>query len=283
MRVPRIPEIIGIGIFLLLAVLPLVLGLGYALLYGLGLVGRLSQGFTLEYVQQVGAEGEIWRSFAYTLYIAVMSMGMAVGLALIGTVGFRRFWQERPSSYWIYFPLAIPSMVAAFFSLQLLSKSGLLARLVYSWGWIQDVQDFPDLINDAGGIGIIFTHAFMATPFLLIVFLNIWQKERMDELGQLAETLGARKRSIWRRIAVPMLLKSSLPTLVLYFVFVLGSYEIPLLLGREDPQMVSVLIARKSIRPFDLMDKPKAYVIAFVYAVLVLLTVVLLLRKRKIA
>ncbi|MEO0584334.1 MAG: ABC transporter permease subunit [Bacteroidota bacterium] len=283
MKVPRIPETIGIGLFLLLAVLPLVLGLGYALLYGLGLVGRLSQGFTLEYVQQVVAEGEIWRSFAYTLYIAVISMGGAVGLALIGTVGFRKFWQERPSSYWIYFPLAIPSMVAAFFSLQLLSKSGLVARLVYSWGWIQDVQDFPDLINDAGGIGIIFTHAFMATPFLLIVFLNIWQKERMDELGQLAETLGARKRSILRRIAIPILLKSSFPTLVLYFVFVLGSYEIPLLLGREDPQMVSVLIARKSIRPFDLMDKPEAYVIAFVYAILVLLTVVLLLRKRKTA
>ncbi|MEL6132695.1 MAG: hypothetical protein AAFR59_04945, partial [Bacteroidota bacterium] len=94
MKTSRIPEIAGIAIFLILAVVPLVLGLGYALLYGLGIVGRLSQGFTLEYVGRVVEEGALVTALGYTLYIALTSMILAVGIALIAVIGFRRFWQE---------------------------------------------------------------------------------------------------------------------------------------------------------------------------------------------
>jgi putative spermidine/putrescine transport system permease protein len=53
----------------------------------------------------------------------------------------------------------------------------------------------------------------------------------------------------------------------LFFVFVLGSYEIPLLLGRQSPQMMSILTMRKLER-FDLATIPQAYVIALIYTVM---------------
>jgi len=259
----------GLGLFVLLAVLPLLLGLGYALLYSLGLVGVLGQGFTLDHWGEVLAGGALWRSLGHSLYLAVSSMGLATGLALWLALRGKHAFIEGWLGTLIYFPLTLPAMVMAFFVLQLLGQAGLLARVVAQLGWITEPSDFPSLVNDAAGMGIILCHVLMATPFLLILFLNLYRSERLPELTQLAGSLGARKGQIRRRIEVPVLLRAAYPTLVLYFLFTLGSYEIPLLLGREDPQMVSVLIERKLMR-YNLADKPEAYVVAVIYAGLAL-------------
>lgn len=78
---------------------------------------------------------------------------------------------------------------------------------------------------------------------------------------------------------MPVLLRQSFPTLVLYFIFVMGSYEIPLLLGSQSPQMMSVLTIRK-LQRFDLTDMPQAYVVGVLYTVFVVGVVVFLLRKK---
>ena len=59
-----------------------------------------------------------------------------------------------------------------------------------------------------------------------------------------------------------------MPNTVLFFIYVMGAYEIPLMLGRQSPQMLSVLAMRKYAR-FDITQKPEAFVIAICYAVLV--------------
>ena len=279
----RLAKYTGLGLFVLLAVVPLLLGLIYCLLYSLGLIGLVSKGFTLQYWASVFAEGEIWQSLLFSLLIASTSMAVSIICSLALTILFRREFQQSPLSYVIYLPLAIPSMVAGFYSLQLLGKSGLLSRVSYQWGFIPDMEAFPDLTQDSLGIGIIFTHILLAIPFLTILFLNTWYSERLTELYALARTLGGNSQQLAWRLSIPVLLKKNFPTLVLYFIFVLGSYEIPLLLGRESPQMISVLISRKVIRPYDLMDKPEAFFIALIYSLLVLSLTVVILRKRKIS
>ncbi len=82
-----------------------------------------------------------------------------------------------------------------------------------------------------------------------------------------------------QRVVVPLLLRRAAAPLLLYFIFVLGSYEVPLLLGTQSPQMVSVLTVRK-LRGYDLAGYPEGYVVATLYAGLVLGLVPLLLRKR---
>jgi len=275
-------RLLGLGLFLLLAVLPLLLGLGYALLYSLGLVGVLGRGFTLSHWAEVLGGGALWRSLGYSFYLAAASMTLATGLALWLALRGRRALASGALSYLIYFPLTLPAMVMAFFVLQLLSQAGLLARVAAQLGLIAQPSEFPSLVNDAAGLGIVLAHVLMATPFLLILFLNLYRSERLPELAQLAGSLGASRAQVRRRVEIPVLLRAAYPTLVLYFLFTLGSYEIPLLLGREDPQMVSVLIERKLMR-YNLADKPEAYVIAVIYAGLVLSLVGSLLgRSRRI-
>jgi putative spermidine/putrescine transport system permease protein len=267
------------GLLVVLTALPLGLGLGYAAGYSLGLFDLVNPGLTLRHWARTLAEGEVLASLGYSLYVAAVTILFTVGLSLglvlgLGPPG-RRGWFTGV----MYFPLAIPALVAGFYCFQLLSRSGLLSRVAYRLGWVGSLNDFPELVQEPYGIGLVTAHAFLATPFFTILFRNLYLHERGDELGQVARTLGASAWQSLRRVVVPLLLRRAAAPLLLYFIFVLGSYEIPLLLGTQSPQMVSVLAVRK-LRGYDLADYPEGYVVVTLYAGLVLGLVPLLLRKR---
>jgi len=257
-------------LFLLLTAVPLVLGIGYALLYSLGLSGVIGDGLTGQYWQDLLASPALWWSLGFSLYVAVVAIGLSIIFALLLALTFRQRLSKGVLSYAIYLPLAFPAIVMAFYSFQLLSKGGLLSRLSYQIGLTSQLAQFPDWVNDQWGIGIIATHVFMATPFFTILFWSIFQNEKLDDYQNLAATLGASVRQIRHRITIPILLQKARSTLILYFMFVLGSYEIPLLLGSQSPQMVSVFTIQK-LQRFNLQDIPQAYAICVLYTLLILL------------
>ncbi|MEZ6090221.1 MAG: hypothetical protein R3C05_19780 [Pirellulaceae bacterium] len=53
----------------------------------------------------------------------------------------------------------------------------------------------------------------------------------------IAESLGASWWDSRWRAALPMLLSRGASMIMLLFILTLGSYEVPLLLGRQSPQM----------------------------------------------
>jgi putative spermidine/putrescine transport system permease protein len=171
-------------------------------------------------------------------------------------------------SFFIYLPLSIPAIVMAFFIFQLLGKGGWLSRLSYQLGLIGALEQFPDWVNDNYGIGIIVAHVIMATPFFTIFFANLYQNERLGEYLHLAATLGAKKRQRIFRVAVPVLLRRGLATVFLYFMFVMGSYEIPLLVGSQSVQMVSIRTIQR-LQRYNLGDIPEAYAISVAYTLMV--------------
>ena len=96
--------------------------------------------------------------------------------------------------------------------------------------------------------------------------------QKLTELCTLANTLGASRIATLRRVAVPLLLRKAAANVALFFIVVAGSFEIPLLLGPQNPQMISVLAWRRFSR-FDLTQKPQAFIVSLLYTagVLVLL------------
>lgn len=265
-------------LFLTFTLTPLFLGLGYAFLYSLGWVGVLAKGFTLEYWRAVLSQSEFWQSLGLTMYLSLLSLIPPVILALYLATRFQGILQKGSLNYFIYFPLAIPAIVVAFFTMQMLAKSGFVSRLVLAVGFIEQLEQFPDLVNDFGGWGIIFAHWLMATPFLTVMFLGMHDSEQLEELKQVAITLGANVRQAYWRVSIPVLLKKAYPTIILYGIFLFGAYEIPLLLGRQSPQMISVLITRK-VNRYDLTTIPEGYAMAVIYTLFMLMMVSLLLRK----
>lgn len=270
---------ISITIFILFAAVPVLFGFGYALLYSFGLTGVLSDGFTTAYWEKTLLAGEFWKSLGYSLFIAVLVMTVSLFFSIWIVISWTQNLYKGLLSYVTYLPLAFPAIVMAFFSFQLLSKSGVVSRLFFNMGIINDLNQFPDWTNDALGISIIFSLCLLITPFFIILYSNLYQSERIQELKALAGTLGAKKNQITIQVIVPILLKKSAFTIMLFVIFVMGTYEIPLLLGRQDPSMLSVFIIQK-LQKFNLADIPQAYAIAVIYILLVAALIAVVYKTR---
>jgi putative spermidine/putrescine transport system permease protein len=115
----------------------------------------------------------------------------------------------------------------------------------------------------------------------VLLYLNIYKDERIEELGQLSKALGANKKQIAWRVSLPIMLKKSWVLIVLYFIFLLGAYEVPLILGQESPQMLSVLILRE-LKQFDLRGISEGYVMAVVYTVVIMLVAIFIFSRKKL-
>jgi putative spermidine/putrescine transport system permease protein len=274
-------ESLWLAIFFLFTAVPIGISFGYAALYSFGIAGILPGGFTISNWTHTLFSSEVIFSFLFSIYVATISMALTIASALFLTSIFRKDLKHGWQATIIYLPLAVPSIVAAFFTFQLFTKAGFLSRIFYQLGWINNIQQFPDLIHDAFGIGIISTHVMMAVPFFVIYLTNLSLAENIEELLRSARTLGASFFQAEFKIAIPILLRKAFPAIVLYFIFVLGSYEIPLLLGRQFPQMVSVLMIRK-LQRFNLLDIPTAYAMAVLYLLITGMLIILLFRKRKL-
>ena len=273
----RLPTRLLLGLYaLLVAGLPLA-GLGYALLGSLGIVGPLATGFTARHWQALGTDAGLLKAALFSLWIAGVSLALAVGLALALVLGAQATLRRRPFPTLLYVPLLMPALVLGFYLFQLLSRAGWLSRLSFGLGLTRGVAGFPELVQDAAGVGIIVAHVLLLFPFLTLLFQAIYQESRLPDYAQLAQTLGASLGQFRWRVALPVLLRRAAPTVLLSFIATLGAYDIPLLLGRPYPQMLSVYIATR-LQRFDLRELPAAYLAGFLVAVGLLALILVLTR-----
>lgn len=252
---------VGLALFLIIAILPIGGALLYAVFYSVGATGLLSTGLTTSYWSATLLSAELWTSFGLSLYVAAVSVALSILIAMAFTRLFHTEFKRGSVRLLFYLPLALPATVAAFIVYQWLSDSGWLFRLI---PWFEG----GGVVNDPFAIGIILAHMAMVVPFFTLLFASHYDASGITELAALARSLGAGTAKITRRVVVPIILRRSILPVTLVFITVLGSYEIPILLGRQAPEMVSVIIYRKYAL-FDIADKPEAYIIALMYTALV--------------
>jgi len=295
---PRLPVLLWI--YGILTVLPLLAGWLYSLAYSTGLAGHAA----LRAVGQPAVDsgvlagkplldldawqrllspaaqgGEAWQTLTYTFGLSAVSIGFIIFIALPLSYAF--VFGRRSSSLqgWLFLPLTMPPVVAAFAFLALLSPSGVLSRGAYALGLSTGIDDFPRLVNDALSTGIIATQVFLLTPFFTLVFINQARQENMPALRLAADALGSKRAQFARRIYAPLLLRRSLPLLLLYAVYLFGTYEIPLLLGRSSPRAVTVYITEQ-LQRFDLSNIPLGHAMAVLYTASVAVLLFFVLSRR---
>ena len=122
----------------------------------------------------------------------------------------------------LFLPLTIPPIVVAFVILQMYAGSGILSRVMNQTGVIDGIRQFPALVQDPYGIGILLAHVFIVFPFFLLVLLNLYQHEKLDEIERVASSLGADSATIRFKLQLPILMKSMLPLIILYIIFFHG-------------------------------------------------------------
>jgi putative spermidine/putrescine transport system permease protein len=200
-----------------------------------------------------------------TLLSAIAGLALALGL--------RRAVQRRPLlGVLAQVPLAMPHIVMALFVLELISPSGLLARLLYAAGLIHTSAAFPALTNDRLGIGIIIAYILKEAPFVALMVLAVLLRLD-DDYDAAARTLGASRWQRLRYVTLPLVSPALVSSSLVVFAFIGGAYEVPLLLGRQYPAMLPVVAQRKFLN-VDLSVRPDAIAIGMLIALLTAIFVV---------
>ncbi len=256
-------------LFVILVGLPVSSGLIYAFLYSIGVFGVLNSEINFSAWTYVLTDVTFWKSIGFSLYVGIVSVAISSAISFYLAYSWRENFKNGILSIIIYLPLCFPATVMAFFVYQMLAQSGFASRIAYFLRLTNNITDFPELINDVFGLGIIFTMITLISPFFIILFSSLYQSEKVEELSALAKTFGASKNQIIKKIVIPILFRKSAVSLLLFVVFVMGNYEVPLLLGRQNPQMIAVAIVQK-IQRYNLFDIPKGYIMSILYVVLLL-------------
>ena len=257
---------------------PLLLGFGFALLYSFGWVGLLNKGFTLNHWQNLFSSSGAVQSLWYTGILTLFSVVLVLSLSLLLSWS---WWVHSKSQYpkWLALPLLFPPLIAGFVWYQILYPGGLFSRLAYALGLVEGLENFPRMVNDQWSIGILVVHTFLILPIFSILFIETGKKENMDGLWATSATLGATKFHFFKKVYVPVLLRKSQAVIWLYGIFLAGTYEVPLLLGRSNPQVVSVFITEK-LNKFNLQEIPSGYAMAVLYSVIMFTLIFLFIRKK---
>ncbi|QDU02358.1 hypothetical protein V6x_20600 [Gimesia chilikensis] len=271
-----------LGIFVLVIFIagPMVWVLGYSLLYSMGGTGLFSAGWTGAHWGTAFSAGGLVSSLYYTPLIAASVTVLATLISLTIALGNPRLQSDRRALVVLCLIMATPSAVMAVMVYQVFNPGGYLARLLYHAGAITSPSDIIPLVNDPYSVGMLFAQTCTAFPLLTLFFLKTWSSARLYRYCRLAESLGASKFQARWKVALPMLLNRGRMLILLIFLLNLGSYEIPLLLGRQSPQMFSVLTQRQ-FGLFDLQQRPQAFVLATAYFFISGMGVLLLLRWRR--
>ena len=231
---------------------------------GMGLVvpGQ-SGGPTLAYYAALIRDQEIRAALGLTLWVAGISTALSVACGVAVALGLRRGRRLRRGGHTLLqAPLALPHVVVALATITAFAQSGLLARAAFALGLIDAPSEFPALVNDDAGIGIIVAYAFKEVPFIALVAATLLAR-RGDEYDEVARTLGASPWQRFRHVTWPFLAPGVGAAALMIFAYVFSAFETPFLLGQTYPAMLPV-VAQQRFMSVDLADRPAAMACALI-------------------
>jgi putative spermidine/putrescine transport system permease protein len=255
-------------------------GLGLGLLQSfdyMPLIGRTD--FTIQPYLNLLSDGGFLRSLVLTTWVSLASTVLSALLATVCALSLRRdFAGKRIVTFIFQLNIPVPHIVGAIAMMFLFAQSGLLARIAYWMDLIARPADFPALIYDRYGLGIILEYLWKSVPFTGTILLAVLQSVSED-YENVARNLGASRWQRFRYVLLPLMLPGLLRASVLVFAFTFGAFEVPYLLGQTYPAVLPVL-AYRSYTDVDLQARPEAMAMSVVISVIV---VVLILIYMKLA
>lgn len=219
---------------------------------------------TVRYYIEILTYKDLVASIVYSLKIAMVSSIFAIILGSI--ICLFLVYRERDNKdemsiteRILKLPVITPHVVTAVFVINLFSNNGQLARLFFHLGMIQNQNQFPTLIHDRQGIGIVLAYVWKEAPFIVFFVLSL-MKNINGKLGEVARNLGASGIQTMWRVTLPLCKESILSAWMIIFVFAFGGYELPFLLGATWPRALPVLAYQEFTTP-DLQHRPYAMAI----------------------
>jgi putative spermidine/putrescine transport system permease protein len=212
---------------------------------------------------------QFWAGLRLSPWISVASTALSAALAVAAALLFRStHWGQPVSVFLFQLNLPIPHIVAAVGILFLLSQSGLLSRLGAQVGLLNSPSDFPVLVRDRLGIGVILSYVWKEVPLIGVIVLAVLQSLSKD-YEEIARNLGANGWQRFVHVILPLIAPALLSTSIIVFAFTFGAYEVPGILGVRYPRTLPVL----SLRFFtdaDLNARAEAMALSMIIAAIVI-------------
>lgn len=245
--------IIIMGIFLLGLFMGLFQSLGYFKAVGL-------TDITLKYYKEVLNSKDFISSLGFSFFISAVSSTIAVVMGVVLAYSIVKSNKKEKLAGMIFnIPISVPHVVAVIMVYNILSQSGILPRILYAIGLLEDASHFPSLIYDRRAIGIIITYLWKEIPFVAMVVYTVLDNIN-EKLTDVALNLGANRRQVFFHVILPLILPSAFSAFIIIFAFSFGAYEVPFLLGPTSPKTLPVKAYVEYINP-DFKNRPYAMVI----------------------
>lgn len=216
------------------------------------------------------AAREFWPSLGFSLWVSLASTVLSALGALMIAVALsgRRRPADGVTLLALNVNLAFPHLVWAVALSLLLAQSGLLARVAAALGLIDAPAQFPVLVRDRYGLGIILHYVSKEIPFLVLIVLAVLRTQGAA-YDLVAENLGAGPWQRLRYVTLPLVLPALSAGAALVFAFVFGAYEVPALLGVRYPRTLAVLALEFFTNP-DLNRRAEGMAISLLMSLIVL-------------
>ena len=255
------------GLFLGGVVLGIAQSFGYFPLLGL-------KEFTLQYYIETLSNPEFLDALAYSLYISIVSSVVAGVIGVFFAYQLAKLPKKHTLVKLIYkLPIIVPHIIATLLVFLFFTQSGLLSRILYNLEIIEKINNFPPMVFDKKGIGIILVYLWKEIPFIALITYTVL-KHINSSFEEVAANLGANSRQIFWHIYLPLSLPSIGSAIIIVFAFSFGAFEIPFLLGPTYPKTLPVMAYQRYISS-DLMQRPYAMVIAVVLTVICVILIYL--------
>lgn len=243
------------------AVVPVAVVLGITLVLGgaqsLGLMPVVGpQQLDASAYSAVVASGELWPALAISLSVATTAtslalvVGFATALAVRATRHGGRILATLAAS-----TIPVPHIIGAAAIGLLLADSGWLARVVGA-----EADTWPQFVAGPWWGAVVLEYAWKESAFIALVVVTAIAADA-DELSDTAAVLGARPLSRIRHVTLPLAAPGLITAGAISFIYALGSFEVPWLLGRAHPEPLPIL-AYRLFTSTDLSVRPQALAVA---------------------
>lgn len=213
-------------------------------------------------------------SFIMTLLIALTATFLSMVFAIITALMLRKtFIGKKLVAFTYQIPIPMPHIVVAVGMIMLISQSGLVSRIFHQLGITAGPADFPILVKDNLGVGIILVYLWKQIPYIGVIVLAILQSIATD-YEEVAHSLGASKWQSFRHVLLPLIIPGITPASIVCFSFAFGAYEVPFLMGKTRPTMLSVY-SFQLYESLDLTGRPQAMAVSVFVALFVMVLVII--------
>jgi putative spermidine/putrescine transport system permease protein len=245
-------------------------GLFGGLLHSFGYFPAAGQDeFHIQAYERLLHSDDFWDSLLLTLCVAAVSSIAAGVLGFAISIGLLMMGQSVKSRllYRIYqWPLTIPHLVGAYLMVLLFMQSGWLSSILACFGFIEEMTDFPVLINERQGFGIILAYVWKEAPFVSLMVYPVLVRIH-GSWREAARVFGANDWKFIRHIVLPLVMPAWISATFIVFAFTFSAFEVPYLLGVTYPRLLPVY-SFQLYTSGALADRPEALAVNVLIAVM---------------